>query len=69
MNTQEIHIEIAGQSLARVKYGSEAEDWGADRGPCRDGGIVKGELYIWSCVEALKFGKRFHPERFKPFLS
>jgi hypothetical protein len=47
VSLQETHIEIAGKSLARIRYGSESEDWGADVGPCHDCGVVKGELHIW----------------------
>jgi hypothetical protein len=50
---QQTHIEIAGKSLARVRYGREAEDWGADRvpirGSCHDCGVAKGEVHIWGC--------------------
>jgi hypothetical protein len=49
VSLQETHIEIAGKSLARIRYGSESEDWGADVGPCHDCGVVKGELHIWGC--------------------
>ena len=42
-------VEIAGKSLLRVKYGSEADDWGADQGPCHDCGVSKGEIHIWGC--------------------
>jgi hypothetical protein len=43
------HIEIAGKSFERVRYGSETDDWGADRGPCHDCGVAKGELHTWGC--------------------
>jgi hypothetical protein len=46
---QQTHIEIAGETYERVRYGSEDEDWGADRRPCHDCGAVKGELHIWGC--------------------
>jgi hypothetical protein len=46
---RETHIEIAGKSLERVRYGLEAVDWGADRRPCHDCGVTKGELHIWGC--------------------
>jgi hypothetical protein len=42
-------IEIAGKSFERVRYGFETEDWGADRGPCHDCGVARGELHIWGC--------------------
>ena len=43
------HVEIGGKLLERVRYGKEREDWGADRGPCHDCGVVKGELHIFGC--------------------
>jgi hypothetical protein len=46
---RQTHIEIAGKSLERVRYGCEKEDWGADLGPCHDCGVGKGELHIWGC--------------------
>jgi hypothetical protein len=46
---EETHIEIAGKGIERVRYGFEAEDWGVDRGPCRDCGVAKGELHTWGC--------------------
>ena len=49
MSTQETHIEITGESFARVRYGSEAEDWGAARAACHNCGVAKGELHIWGC--------------------
>jgi hypothetical protein len=53
MSDGETHIEIAARSFERVRYGSESEDWGADREPirgsCHDCGVVKGELHIPGC--------------------
>jgi hypothetical protein len=43
------HIEIAGALFERLRYGSEVDDWGADRGRCHDCGVAKGELHIWGC--------------------
>lgn len=44
-----LEYSIGGVSHPRVRYGAEAEDWGADRGPCHDCGVVKGQLHIPSC--------------------
>jgi hypothetical protein len=46
---QQTHIAIAGETYERVRYGREDEDWGADRRPCHDCGVTKGELHIWGC--------------------
>ena len=35
--------------FARIQFGSEAEDWGADRGLCHDCGATKGELHMIGC--------------------
>jgi hypothetical protein len=35
-----------GRRLARIAYGDEPDDWGADRHPCRDCGVVKGEYHV-----------------------
>lgn len=49
MSLEETHIEIAGKSVERIRYGRESEDWGADVGPCHDCGATKGELHKWGC--------------------
>ena len=46
---QQTHIEIAGKYYARIRFGGETEDWGANLGPCHDCGVAKGELHIWGC--------------------
>jgi rRNA maturation endonuclease Nob1 len=43
------HVTIKGVSFLRVKYGGETDDWSADRGPCHDCGVMKGELHVWGC--------------------
>ncbi len=40
------HYVIDGQSFARIRYGDESEDWGADRKPCHDCGVIKGQLHV-----------------------
>jgi len=40
---------IAGVQLQRIRYGDESDDWGADRVPCHDCGVVKGELHVPGC--------------------
>ena len=47
---QEVRIySIASVEYPRVPYGSESEDWGADRGPCHDCAAVKGEFHVLGC--------------------
>ncbi len=43
------HYVIGGRSYARVRYGDEADDWGADAGPCHDCRVIKGEFHVMSC--------------------
>ena len=40
---------IGGKEFARIAYGSEGTDWGADRLPCHDCGVVKGQLHVPGC--------------------
>ncbi len=37
---------IDGESRGRIRYGDEAEDWGADNGPCHDCSVVKGQYHV-----------------------
>ena len=45
----ETTIMIGGVSYARIRYGDELPDWGADRVPCHDCGVVKGEYHVPGC--------------------
>jgi hypothetical protein len=48
--SQEIRtIGRGGQDHARVRYGHEPEDWGADKGPCHDCAVIKGEFHVVGC--------------------
>ena len=40
---------IGGVSHPRVRYGSEQEDWGADRVPCHDCAVIKGQFHVTGC--------------------
>jgi len=42
-------VLIAGIERQRVRYGAEAEDWGANQGPCHDCRVVKGQLHVRGC--------------------
>jgi hypothetical protein len=41
--------KINGKSFKRIPYGSEQDDWGADRLPCHDCGVIKGQLHVQGC--------------------
>jgi len=38
-----------GRSVPRIRYGSEREDWGADKVPCHDCRVLKGEFHVPNC--------------------
>src|SRR6266404_1211290 len=40
---------IGGRAVDRVRYGSEGDDWGADKQPCHDCGVMKGQLHVPGC--------------------
>jgi hypothetical protein len=40
---------VAGQVRPRVRFGDERRDWGAERGPCHDCGVVKGQFHVPGC--------------------
>jgi hypothetical protein len=40
---------INGVVYRRIRYGDEAQDWGAGRGPCRDCGVGKGQSHVPGC--------------------
>ena len=42
-------ILIGGIERQRVRYGAASEDWGADRQPCHDCGVVNGQLHVFGC--------------------
>ncbi len=42
-------FRIGGKIYDRNRYGQEEEEWGADRQPCHDCGVSKGELHIFGC--------------------
>ena len=41
--------KIAGTELARVAYGDEEDDWGANSRPCHDCVVLKGQLHVVGC--------------------
>lgn len=40
---------VGGKEFPRVRFGDEEDDWGADRGPCHDCAVIKGELHVQGC--------------------
>jgi len=36
---------IGGRRMARIRYGDEEDDWGADHGRCHDCGAAKGQFH------------------------
>ena len=45
----QLTISIGGIERQRIRYGEEADDWGADRQPCHDCGAIKGQLHVFGC--------------------
>jgi hypothetical protein len=43
------HYTIDGRQYPRVRYGDEADDCGADLGPCHDCGVLKGQYHLDGC--------------------
>ena len=37
---------LNGQSIRRIPYGSEADDWGANEHACHDCRVIKGEFHV-----------------------
>ena len=47
---QEVAVyQIGGKGYPRIAYGDERQDWGADRQPCRDCAVLKGQLHVLGC--------------------
>jgi len=40
---------IGGKEAARVRYGEEPDDWGANDRPCHDCCAIKGEFHVEGC--------------------
>ena len=43
------HYRIGDELYPRIRYGDEEDDWGADRQPCHDCAVVKGQLHVVGC--------------------
>jgi len=47
---QEItHIWLNGSRFKRVPFGAERDDWGANKHPCPDCRVIKGEYHVPQC--------------------
>jgi hypothetical protein len=46
---REPEYEIGGIPRTRVRYGEEADDWGAGNHPCGDCGVFKDEFHVPGC--------------------
>ena len=42
-------LTINGRVFNRIRYGNEGDDWGADKSPCHDCGVIKGQLHVPGC--------------------
>ena len=46
---REPRAKIGGVEYDRIRYGSEADDWGAGAGPCHDCAVVRGQFHVCGC--------------------
>ncbi len=50
IEAQEQHTYvIGGTEVGRIRYGSEADNWGSDTHPCGDCRVLKGQFHVPSC--------------------
>ncbi len=42
-------VVIDGIERQRIRYGEETEDWGANRQPCHDCRVIKGQFHVFGC--------------------
>jgi hypothetical protein len=44
-----VNYQIDGRPFARIPYGKEPDDWGADKHPCHDCGVLRGQFHVPGC--------------------
>ena len=49
LDPEQTEYAIGGKQYARVRYGDEADNWGADQRPCHDCAVVKGQYHVPGC--------------------
>jgi hypothetical protein len=42
-------VELEDDGAIRTRFGDEADDWGADNGPCHDCAVTKGQNHHPGC--------------------
>ena len=42
-------VAIGGREVRRIRYGDEGGDWEADKRPCHDCGVLKGQYHVPGC--------------------
>lgn len=40
---------IGGKLYSRIRYGEEGQDWGANKQPCHDCAVAKGQFHVPGC--------------------
>src|SRR5437868_3047393 len=40
---------IGGKCYGRIRYGAEADDWGANQQPCHDCAVTKSQFHVPGC--------------------
>ena len=40
---------IGGKLYSRIRYGEEGQNWGADKQPCHDCAVAKGQIHVPGC--------------------
>jgi hypothetical protein len=44
-----IAYTLDGKKTPRIRYGSEKDDWNAEKVPCHDCRVIKGEFHVPGC--------------------